>query len=560
MQTFLFPSTKLGLAATTELDAVNALSSDITISLFTNKLTDTDTDNPNLTTSNHSSLRSFANSVVQPPASVQTTRLALVTQLPMSQLQATTPFSLTTPGQITLKRDNFGWFGTESRQVQLNLFQAGAGSPANIDQAWNGADVWIVSHGWNSSPNGFSELATAIGAKKPNDIVLTLDWSEAANTGLNFLTGNFEAGRWISAVANFAAQKLKTWGLSDGSRLNLVGHSLGALLSGELASRFGQVETITALEPPSELNLRFFGLEYDVNGNQAGVQRPKSFRAVSEFSRAFVGTQSLAASSDFARTADESILVDFNSPGPTLAEEHSRVIDIYTQLVADNRTLVGDLLSLSDFEVNTQFRRNSLFRSQTVDYSNQRQVYEALLKVDGANVPLSLSGRKPGFLNSQDDLILGTNGDDQPVDVGGGRITIPLLADRGNDTLTGGEGSDWFVFDLNRAFSSQLMGEDVITDMIVGVDQVALDKSTFTRLASPSGGALNSEEFATIDSAGANALLLAGASAARIVFDTFSKGLFYNPNGATTGLGIGGQFAILEGVMSLSANDFRVIA
>jgi pimeloyl-ACP methyl ester carboxylesterase len=470
------------------------------------------------------------------------------------------PFSLNAPSTITLKRDDAGLLGTEQRQVQFQLSQAGGGDPSSVNQAWPGQKVWIISHGWNSSPQRFTDLATAIGQKNPNDIVLTLDWSQAASTPNNGLTGNFDAGRWIGAVAAFAAQKLKDWGLSDGSNLNLVGHSLGALLSGELAAQFGQVATITALEPPSELNLQLFGSQYDLDGNQAGVQRPRSFQSVSEFSRAFVGTQSLSASTDFAKTADESVLVDFNSPGVSLSEEHGRVIDTFTQLVRASRPLVDDLLSLDDQQVNPQFRRNSLFRTSNADNAQQRQVYEARLKVDGNNVPLSLSGRKLASTNSQNDLILGTAGDDRPITLSGGRTIIPLLADQGTDTLTGGAGSDWFVFDVNRTFSASLMGTDEITDFAVGVDRLGLDKTTFTLLSSPSGGALAASEFAQISSDGSNARQLAGASSAKIVFDTTSQGLFYNPNGAMSGIRGGGQFATLTDVASLSARDFVVLA
>jgi pimeloyl-ACP methyl ester carboxylesterase len=143
-------------------------------------------------------------------------------------------------------------------------------------------------------------LANAVQRAKPNDLVLLLDWREAANTSANAFQGilakdNQNAASWISSVADFAYNQLKSWGVTNGEKINFIGHSLGSLVSGEIASRFGTVNTITALEPPSDGNLTVnFGnisipIGYDLNYQKFGIQGPPDFRNVSNFARAFLG-------------------------------------------------------------------------------------------------------------------------------------------------------------------------------------------------------------------------------------------------------------------------------
>jgi hypothetical protein len=108
------------------------------------------------------------------------------------------------------------------------------------------------------------------------------------------------------------------------------------LVSSELASRFTRVDpvsklnvvgvnTITALDPPSELNLIQDG-GYDLNYKLAGIQRPKEFRNVSRFSRAFLGSRSIAGNDVFASWAHESFLMDFG-PLSNPRNEHRQVVD-----------------------------------------------------------------------------------------------------------------------------------------------------------------------------------------------------------------------------------------
>jgi hypothetical protein len=64
---------------------------------------------------------------------------------------------------------------------------------------------------------------------------------------------------------------------------------------------------------------------------------------------------------------------------------------------------------------------------------------------------------------------------------------------------------------------------------------------------------------ATINDA-VNELSLAGASSAKLVYNSATGNLFYNENGAGVGLGNGGLFATLKGIPEVEANDFLVQA
>jgi Ca2+-binding RTX toxin-like protein len=122
----------------------------------------------------------------------------------------------------------------------------------------------------------------------------------------------------------------------------------------------------------------------------------------------------------------------------------------------------------------------------------------------------------------------------------------------GNDTLTGGLGADRFIFNINTAFNSTI-GVDTIADFVTGTDKIILDKTTFTALTS-AVGTIGASELAIINET-TNGETVAGASAARIVFNRANGDLFYNANTTAIGLGTGGRFATLSGVTALSNTD-----
>ncbi|HIK49559.1 MAG TPA: hypothetical protein IGS17_01345, partial [Oscillatoriales cyanobacterium M59_W2019_021] len=234
-------------------------------------------------------------------------------------------------------------------QREIKLFSV---PPTVISPTPNPAEsgkVWVISHGWNDNPDhrsdtdpamgnpgDFTDIAEALANANSNDTVLLLDWRQAAaggklnqedsNTNALFRLGNYTAAKWIRPVAEFTVKALEFFGLdvqSAATNLNLIGHSLGSLLSNEIARVYKDgftdddgnifsgngigVNAIVALDPPSQTNLSAFsafipGIGYDIDGRtpeadfidpDLGIYVPK-FAEVSNFSRSFVGSKSLA--------------------------------------------------------------------------------------------------------------------------------------------------------------------------------------------------------------------------------------------------------------------------
>lgn len=96
------------------------------------------------------------------------------------------------------------------------------------------------------------------------------------------------------------------------------------------------------------------------------------------------------------------------------------------------------------------------------------------------------------------------------------------------------------------------MGIDRIIDFFSDTDKIVLDKTTFSALSSIAGNGFNVDrELAVVGSDAAVA-----SEDAFIVYSSETGNLFYNQNGAISGLGSGAQFAILRGLPDVSASDF----
>ncbi len=139
----------------------------------------------------------------------------------------------------------------------------------------------------------------------------------------------------------------------------------------------------------------------------------------------------------------------------------------------------------------------------------------------------------------------------------GGNGNDALSGGAANDPLTGGLGADKFIYDTNAAFATSAVGVDTITDFTIGQgDKIVLDKTTFTSISSiPGTGFSIANEFAKVTTDA-----LAATSAADIVYNTATGGLFYNPNGAAAGFGTGAKFLTLTNKPALTASQFLIKA
>ncbi|MEH2044044.1 hypothetical protein [Nostoc sp.] len=149
------------------------------------------------------------------------------------------------------------------------------------------------------------------------------------------------------------------------------------------------------------------------------------------------------------------------------------------------------------------------------------------------------------------DLLRGGSGDDTLT---GGFGNDTLVGGAGNDVLTGGTGADKFLYNTDAASALNGIGVDTIADFKRSQgDQIILDKTTFSAIASTAGASFsNSSDFEITSST--------GTSTAKIVYDPVSGQLFYNQNGSAAGFGSGGLFATLTGAPTLMALDFVVQA
>lgn len=152
---------------------------------------------------------------------------------------------------------------------------------------------------------------------------------------------------------------------------------------------------------------------------------------------------------------------------------------------------------------------------------------------------------------ANNDFLDGEDGQDV-LNGGGGNDT--LIGEDGNDNLTGGGGNDRFLFVSADVFSQPVLGVDTITDFAPGTDRIVLYESTFAALTPQNGNPIAPGEFAVV----ANDAV-ADNSTAFITYSTGSGKLFYNPDGAGEGFGTGGEFAVLQGIPTLLANNVLVV-
>jgi len=203
------------------------------------------------------------------------------------------------PGDIT---------GTiDEHQVSIDRHDA-PGLPVD-----NSVPSWLLIHGWNSSPARFDDLADAIYAESAGDQVLTLDWSEAADS-----PWPWHVEGHILDVAIWAADALTAYGFT-GTLLNLVGHSFGAYVAAEMAERVtGGVNTIVGLDPA--VNVPFNAYNPDGPGEI-------DFAEHSSFSWVFSDGGGSAGSAITPESAHEAFAVENTG--------HSEVVDLFWNMLSD---------------------------------------------------------------------------------------------------------------------------------------------------------------------------------------------------------------------------------
>lgn len=150
--------------------------------------------------------------------------------------------------------------------------------------------------------------------------------------------------------------------------------------------------------------------------------------------------------------------------------------------------------------------------------------------------------------SNKGNVLSGNAGNDNITGLAGNDI---ISGGVGKDVLSGGDGKDSFVFDTQAAFRSADGGDplrvsqaDRILDFNPRQDRIVLDRTTFTAVR-------KKVSFATVTT-----FAEAESSNALVTYVRSQGKLFYNENGATSGLGNGGLFAVLKNPSSLTAANF----
>ncbi|MCY7332527.1 MAG: pre-peptidase C-terminal domain-containing protein [Pseudanabaena sp. CAN_BIN31] len=196
--------------------------------------------------------------------------------------------------------------------------------------------TWLVIHGMDGDPNASGKsydepntirlLASSIDGYTNDDQVFYLNWSSPARSNVIAPIGAF----WITTVASWAASRLNAWGIST-SNINIIGHSLGAYVSAEIASRVsGGVNRLVALDPAASHVL----VTYDTSS--------ANFSANSLRSWGFYGSG--LGDSRRTTTADEAFTMGFGS-GIDLKANHSRVVNMFASMVEQSYTNPNNQIS-----------------------------------------------------------------------------------------------------------------------------------------------------------------------------------------------------------------------
>ena len=444
-----------------------------------------------------------------------------------------------------------------------------------------GGQTWVIIHGWRSSPDAenIANLIDEVTQKADkSDRILALDWREAAYNGNPDNTpialaqgGNGIAATWISATAEFAVEALEQYGIdsvSASQSLNLIGHSLGSLVSSEIGriyesgeNRAGErvansnnlgVRTITALDPAAEINLRpdwlFTESGYDVDGSVEGRQTPADFNDSSYFSRAYIGRKSLGGNPIFADVADEAYEFDFGNIifDSVSNPEHGRVVKTFTNLF-DRSDKLGELLGYDSYispePIDPISDSDSIFIQDFAEIDVTRRffsrTYQGIINVDDTNQPTLLTANyavsEKGKIIVGDylpDTIYGSVDDDKLF---GGNNNDRLFGKLGRDILVGGAGDDRLVGDDFNVGNDDLLHGGVGKDTLTGSDGA----DTFVFQAGDGGSDRDSANLITDFEVGDRIGLI----------DISSKDLTFEGNAVDSSIKLGSEYlAVFQGV------------
>lgn len=240
--------------------------------------------------------------------------------------------------------------------------------------------TWVVIHGRNGSFDGDTDrvkiLADQLFDARDEDQILTLDWSQGANS-LN--DADFSQEAWIVSVANWASQVLTAYGFPV-ENVNLIGHSFGGVIAGELAAALPSgVNTLLAIDPAEDPPIAASGSTYSTDNVVFGADN-------SSYSWAFYSADGgpisgLAGNEETPTTADEAFVVE--------QSEHTRVVSLVSAMIAAPYGTVSRYFSLDRLlaYADGPWQRNRYLANGNLDFDDG--LYEAvILSMDQGTNPV----------------------------------------------------------------------------------------------------------------------------------------------------------------------------
>ena len=179
-----------------------------------------------------------------------------------------------------------------------------------------GAPLYLVTHGMNGTCSGdrFHMLAETIWTFLPEASVVLVDWTEAARGEWLGLNLPFVVALQVDVVADEASEMLCNLGF-DAANATLIGESFGNYVNAKIASNFGKVDRMLAMNPAAELG------GYPIPDLRRCSRRAYSFHTYSLFDTRV----SLAHAAVFLETP----------PGATGIEQHTSGIARLTTTIGE---------------------------------------------------------------------------------------------------------------------------------------------------------------------------------------------------------------------------------
>ncbi|MBC7406282.1 MAG: peptidoglycan DD-metalloendopeptidase family protein, partial [Candidatus Parcubacteria bacterium] len=237
--------------------------------------------------------------------------------------------------------------------------------------------VWILSHGWNGGIGDMQAIAESMknnpDYKQVDNYILALDWREISNLGgtvadLKLPTTVCNAATWTRPTAIKLKEQLNQWGLTDRTKINLIGHSLGTILNNEIGIQFGKVNKTISLDTASSpCDSDMYKVQEGSWG--ANLVWESNLDAGADYSLSINGSMSFCTSQRRHSTANIAISTRFNKQHlyPINSDEHGWVPQMYKYLNSTDR-FEKDELSITDGN-HSDWRKTANY--QTFDILNK---------------------------------------------------------------------------------------------------------------------------------------------------------------------------------------------